>query len=117
MRIALTILLLLASLCLVQAQETGRSFTFDFGPDAPKQALPSWMPGQPVASPAAHATISFPINPPPGDSDLAVTVYFTETAGGFLRVYWAGVGDNGMLSDNLFEGIGIPNQRTLLIKR
>lgn len=105
------------SFCLLQAEDTERSFTYDFGTTGPKQTLPSWMGGQPVASPAAHATISFPIAPPRGDSDLAVTVYFTETQGGFLRVYWAGEQSSEMLSDNLYEGIGMANQRTLLIKR
>ena len=117
MRIALTLLLFVTSFCLLQADDAERSFTFDFGTTGPRQTLPSWMTGQPVASPAAHATISFPIAPPPGDSDLAVTLYFTETNGGFLRVYWAGAQNSEMLSDNLYEGIGMPNQRTLLIKR
>jgi hypothetical protein len=75
------------------------------------------MAAAPTAEPATHATINFQIVPPAGNSDLAVTFYFTETPGGFLRVYWTGVQGGEMLSDNLFEGIGMPNQRTLLIKR
>lgn len=117
MKTGLTLLLIAIAFSLAAADDAERSFTYDFGTTGPRQTLPSWMTGQPVASPAAHATISFSIAPPTGDSDLAVTVYFTETPGGFLRVYWAGKQSSAMLSDNLYEGIGMPNQRTLLIKR
>lgn len=117
MKVPLAVLFTVMSLCLVRAEDAGQGFTFDFAPGAPAQALPAWMTGEPVAAPAAHATISFPITPPAGDSDLAVTFYFTETAGGFLRVYWAGTKESAMLSGNLYEGIAMANQRTLLIKR
>ncbi len=120
MKIALTVLFCLAFLGpmgVLRAGDAEQGFTYEFGADAPKQTLPSWMTGQPVASPGAHSTISFPITPPAGDSELAVTFYFTESTGGFLRVYWASPKNSGMLSDNLYEGIAMPNQRTLLIKR
>lgn len=61
--------------------------------------------------------MGFSITPPADQSDLAATFYFSEAMGGFLRVYWAGTKTNDMLSDNLFEGIAMPNQRTVLIKR
>jgi hypothetical protein len=103
--------------CAIRAADSDRAFTLDLTPGADQQSLPPWMTGEPVAAPATHATISFPIRPPQDDSDLAVTFYFTETPGGFLRVYWAGTTDSEMLTDNLYEGISMPNQRTLLIKR
>lgn len=104
-------------LCISGAEGSDRGFTFDLGQPGQTQVLPSWMAGQPSASPAMHASIDFPIVPPADNSDLAVTFYFNETAGGFLRVYWAGAQAGEMLCENLFEGIGMPNQRTLLIKR
>lgn len=118
MKIALALILTVAAFGLrLQADDTERSFTLDLASSGQAQALPSWMTGQPMASPSDHATVSFPIAPPQDDSNLAVTFYFQETAGGFLRVYWAGAQTNEMLSENLFEGIEMPNQRTLLIKR
>ena len=117
MKIPLLLLLCLPALCLLRAGDTDRSFTLDLAPGAQQQPLPSWMTAEPAASPSAHAAISFSIAPPADDSDLAVTFYFTETEGGFLRVWWAGAKNSEMLSDNLFEGIAMPNQRTLLIKR
>ena len=117
MRIVLTILFSMLAFCLIRAEDIERGFTLDLEHTGQQQTLPSWMAGPPSASPAAHATISFSIIPPEGNSDLAVTFYVTETTGGFLRVYWAGAQASEMLSDNLFEGIAMPNQRTLLIKR
>ena len=117
MRIVSTLFIFLLVFRTVMADDAEKSFTQDLGPGAAKQALPAWMTGQPEASGASHATVSFPITPPPGDSDLAVTFYFAETPGGFLRAYWVGARSSAMLSDNLFEGIGMQNQRTVLIKR
>ncbi|MGB8354690.1 MAG: hypothetical protein WCD79_12425 [Chthoniobacteraceae bacterium] len=100
-----------------KGDDSDRDFTFNFDQSGQAQILPVWMTGQPSASPSSHASISFPITPPSDDSDLAVTLYFTEVPGGFLRVYWVGLQKSETLSDNLYEGIGMPNQRTLLIKR
>ena len=47
-----------------------------------------------------------------------LTVVFQEEPGGFLSVYWQNaLGKRELLAPNLFENIGLPNQRTLLIKR
>ncbi|MGB8354958.1 MAG: hypothetical protein WCD79_13770 [Chthoniobacteraceae bacterium] len=115
---------LLIAVCLFLAlssigatEDAERSFTFNLEQSTAQQALPPWMTGQPTALPSAHATVGFPITPPSDQSDLAVTFYFTESMGGFLRVFWAGARTSEMLSDNLFEGIAMPNQRTVLIKR
>jgi len=117
-KMTLILFFLLSVLCSVAtAEDTRRSFTFNTEHPAGLQTLPQWMTGQPEVSPSVHATISFPITPPADQSDLAVTVYFTESIGAFLRAYWAGSQTNEMLSDDLFEGIAMPNQRTILIKR
>jgi hypothetical protein len=56
--------------------------------------------------------------PGPDDDDLALTVVFQEEIGGFLSVYWENsFGKRQLLAPNLFENIGLPNQRTLLINR
>lgn len=79
--------------------------------------LPQWMGGLPFATPAKHATVSFPIQPPEADEDLLVTIFFSEQPGGFLRVFWVDGRNQQMLCENLNEGIGMNNRRTLVIKR
>ncbi|HEX8371352.1 MAG TPA: hypothetical protein VF585_01110 [Chthoniobacterales bacterium] len=79
--------------------------------------LPTWMEGPPMATPAKHATVSFPIKPPAAEDDLLVTVFFNEQPGGFLRVYWDDGFNKEMLTENLAEGTGMANRRTLVIKR
>lgn len=46
---------------------------------------------------------------------LAVTLFFREIEGGFLRVLFGNWPAEILLSANLYEGINMPNQRTLLI--
>jgi hypothetical protein len=76
------------------------------------------MPERPLASPSEHAQLSLPIAPIAEDDDLALTVVFNDSVGGFLSVFWEGAdGQREMLAANLFENIGLPNQRTLLINR
>jgi hypothetical protein len=116
MKTALTLLLML-SFCFAKAEDVERSYTLDLAMIGKTQTQPSWLTSTPFASPSAHATISFSIAPPQDDTDLAVTFFFNETPGGFLRVFWVGAASGEMLSDNLFEGIAMPNRRTLLIKR
>jgi hypothetical protein len=116
MKTALMLLLLL-SFRFAKAEDTEHSYTLDLSLIGKTQTLPSWLTSTPFASPSAHASISFSIDPPKDDTDLAVTFFFNETPGGFLRVYWAGAASGEMLSDNLFEGIAMPNRRTLVIKR
>lgn len=100
-----------------RAADGGAAYTLDLGFGDQGGALPSWLTSRPVELPAEHAVIGFAITPPADNTDLAVTFYFTETPGGFLRVYWKGAKDSEMLAENLYEGIGMANQRTLLIKR
>jgi hypothetical protein len=61
------------------------------------------------------ADASYDIPAAPGKSGLLVSLVFEEPEGGFLRVYWRSGEDSQTISDNLYEGIGLPNQRSLLI--
>jgi hypothetical protein len=93
------------------------SFTLDLTTTG-RPAFPTWMPERPLAAPKPEAELSFPVVPGADDDDLAFTVVFQEEVGGFLSVYWENSsGRRELLAPNLFENIGLPNQRTLLIKR
>ena len=93
------------------------SFTLDLTTTG-RPAFPTWMPERPLAAPKRQAELSFPVVPDGDDNDLALTVVFQEEVGGFLSVYWENsFGKRELLAPNLFENIGLPNQRTLLIKR
>src|SRR5260370_18488444 len=93
------------------------SFTFDLRATG-RLEFPSWIPDRPLAFPKAQSELSFPVVPGSDDDDLALTVVFQEEPGGFLSVYWqSALGKRELLAPNLFENIGLPNQRTLLINR
>jgi len=71
-----------------------------------------------LAFPKSQSELSFPVVPGRDDDDLALTVVFQEEMGGFLSVYWENaLGQRQLLAPNLFENIGLLNQRTLLINR
>ena len=91
------------------------SFTMDL-PFPASTATPAWL-GQPVTPATSFATLDLPIQPADSTSFLLVTVYFQEQPAGFLRVIWQGTGgDNAQtLSENFYEGIGMSNQRSLLV--
>ena len=111
LRIAAGILLSAVDCCLAD------SFTFDLKATG-RLEFPAWIPDRPLASPKAHSELSFPVVPGPDDNDLALTVVFQEEMGGFLSVYWENaLGQRQLLAPNLFENIGLLNQRTLLINR
>ncbi|HEV3210143.1 MAG TPA: hypothetical protein VGY91_07745 [Chthoniobacterales bacterium] len=98
-------------------ESRGDSFTLDLTTTSRPQ-FPIWMPERPLAAPKHQAELSFAVVPGPDDDDLALTVVFQEEVGGFLSVYWEdSSGNRALLAPNLFENIGLPNQRTLLIKR
>jgi hypothetical protein len=93
------------------------SFTFDLKATG-RLEFPAWIPDRPLASPKSQAELSFPVVPGADDDDLALTVVFQEEVGGFLSVYWENsLGKRQLLAPNLFENIGLANQRTLLINR
>jgi hypothetical protein len=95
-------------------------------PFQPSDTLPEWLqvraPEAPVDNDVpSFASSEFLIKAPAGTGDLAVTLYFTEVDGGSLRVFWQGTGQGSSqavtLSDNLYEDVAMPNQRTLLIPK
>ncbi|MEY2614778.1 MAG: hypothetical protein QOH78_551 [Verrucomicrobiota bacterium] len=93
------------------------SFTFDLKATG-RLEFPAWIPDRQLAHPESQAELSFPVVPGADDDDLAVTVVFQEEIGGFLSVYWeSSFGKRQLLAPNLFENIGLLNQRTLLINR
>jgi hypothetical protein len=129
-RLIFPALLLLAAFApALRAQDGPLSFTLDlpFGAD---EATPSWL-GHPVTPPATFATLDLPVMPPQAGSSLLVTVFFQEKNGGFLRISWQGGSastdstdalpgpgeqpQSALLCENFYEGIGMSNQRSLLI--
>ncbi|MEX1110167.1 MAG: hypothetical protein WEB31_00045 [Chthoniobacterales bacterium] len=98
-----------------RGQDDQMVFTADLPFDA-AQALPAWMHGPPVVAPGNGSRLAFRLSPPV-DRDLLVHLVFDETAGGGLRVEWQrdGQSTTEVLAENLGEGIGAPNQRSLLI--
>lgn len=90
-------------------------FTADIPFDA-AQPLPAWMHGPPVSAPGNGARIAFRLSPP-ADRDLLVHLVFDEAAGSGLRVEWQrdGQGAPEIIAENLGEGLGVPNQRALLV--
>lgn len=109
-----------AGICTFSAAATftyADSFTFDLNATG-RLEFPAWMPERPLAYPKSQAELSFPVVPGVDDNDLALTVVFQEETGGFLSVYWENsFGKRQLLAPNLFENIGLANQRTLLINR
>ncbi len=82
------------------------------------RALPAWI-GEPHVVPTSYfSTLDLPLLPPDPTASLLVTVYFQEKPGGFLRVLWQGTqGTQGaqVLADSFYEGVAMPNQRSLLV--
>jgi hypothetical protein len=78
------------------------------------QATPAWL-GHPVSPANVFATLDLPILTPDTSASLLVTAYFQEKDSGFLRVVWNGTQGAEVLSQNLYENIGMSNQRSILI--
>jgi hypothetical protein len=79
-------------------------------------ATPAWL-GHPVEPDTdTLSTLELPITPPSATAALLVTVYFTETDNGFLRVNWIpNAGVPMALASNFYEGVSMANSRSLLI--
>jgi hypothetical protein len=114
----------------LNAQETVDAYMLDF-PLGANVATPAWL-GQPQTPSGQFASLILPISPPTAGASLLVTVFFQEKAGGFLRISWQGsdtspsesggtlpgpgeAGQSAVLSANLYEGIAMSNQRSLLV--
>jgi hypothetical protein len=109
----------LAAACLAgtgawaQTSDLPTSYTLDLPPPV-NTTIPVWL-GQPIVPNTVFATLDVPVQPPDSTSSLLVTVFFHEKDGGFLRIFWQGLQGAQLLSDNFYEGIGMSNQRSLLI--
>ncbi len=102
-------------LCTAARAEDDAVFTADLPFDAARP-LPAWMHGPPVSAPGSGARVAFRLSPPAG-RDLLVHLVFDETENGGLRVEWLRDGQSTpeALAENLGEGLGVPNQRPLLV--
>lgn len=109
---ALALAILLAPLARSAADDV---FTVDLPFDA-SLPVPQWMHGPPVSAHGIGARVAFRLSPPPG-RDLLVHFVFDEADGSGLRVEWLRDGQSTpeVLAENLGEGLGVPNQRPLLI--
>lgn len=79
--------------------------------------LPPWIGVSDPETEDGTARIAFQIAAPKDVGDLAFTIHFHETNGAALRVVWRGTDGPLTLSENLCEGIGLPNHRVLLVPR
>jgi hypothetical protein len=121
--------LLLLAPSWLRALDGPTEFTMDL-PFGDNQATPAWL-GHPATPSGTFATLDLPITPPDATSSLLLTIFYQEETGGFLRISWqdsaiaptpAGqlpgpgeVGASSVLCDNFYEGIGMNNQRSLLV--
>ena len=113
----------------LRAQEAPLGFTLDL-PFGVNQATPAWL-GHPSTPAGTFASLDLPLTPPDATASLLVTIFYQEQNGGFLRIGWQaasalptapgelpGPGEaasSSVLCDNFYEGIGMSNQRSLLI--
>ena len=82
------------------------------------KAAPMWIENTTSQQPKTYlATETFSFTPTAETQglDLAITVYFDESYGHFLRVFWQSDMSSVSLTNNLYEDIGMINQRILLI--
>src|SRR5258708_15884852 len=89
------------------------SYAFDL-PFPDNQATPIWL-GHPETPASTFAVLNLPITPPDPQASLVVTLYFQEKQGGFLRASWITSQTAQVLSENLYEGIAMQNQRSFLV--
>ena len=113
LRVALTCLIFAGLGGYVRASDLPPGFTIDL-PFAASAATPSWL-GHPESPAGTFATLDLPITPPNPNASLLVTVFFQEKSGGFLRIGWQNTTQAQVLSDNFYDGIGMSNQRSLLV--
>jgi len=104
-----------SALALLRADELPGPLTLDV-PVPANLATPAWL-GHPETPPnETLPTLDLPITPPDANAALLITIYFTETDDGFLRINWnPDAGTPVALADNFYEGVGMANSRSLLI--
>ncbi|MEM9399235.1 MAG: hypothetical protein AAF984_03430 [Verrucomicrobiota bacterium] len=93
------------------------SYTWYASSDIP-QASPLWL--ENITSKTSTTLLAkevFSIVPEnsTGEQDLAVTLFFDEAYGSLLRLFWRMNQSAITLSENLYEGVGMKNRRTLVL--
>ncbi|MDZ4743707.1 MAG: hypothetical protein SGI98_09865 [Verrucomicrobiota bacterium] len=63
----------------------------------------------------ATAILSFDLKPLTGNAGVAVTLVFREPESGYMKIFWTGESNNETLSDDFYDGIALPNQKTIVI--
>jgi len=115
----LLIILALTAVITQGLPATGFSQSWTQDLEAPSlMPQPEWV--KPLVSevePVSLGRVAYEILPVPHTSGLLVTFVFDEVEEGFLRVFWKSGESTKTLSGNLYEGITLPNQRSLLISQ
>jgi hypothetical protein len=93
--------------------ETSRSYTWDIANEP--ENFPDWLRELPVPKGVSGGRRDFQIIPPKAGGNLAITLFFDEPEQGHLRVSWRNPDYGQVLSENLFEGTGLSNQRTVVL--
>lgn len=114
-RVCIALMIAVLAAQAVRGEDNDAVFTADLPFDA-GQHIPAWMHGPPVSAPGNAARIAFRLSPPPG-RDLLVHFVFDENDGAGMRVEWLRDGSSTpeVITQNLGDGLGVPNQRPLLI--
>lgn len=98
----------------LRADELPGPLTLDI-PVPVNMATPAWL-GHPEMPNDTLQTLRLPIAPPSPDAALLITVYFTESNNGFLRINWKpAVGQAVSLAGNFYEGVDMATSRSLLV--
>jgi hypothetical protein len=109
--------MLLAVAILLMGQDwlRGEAFVVDYGRG--EQKLPEWLRLKSEVAPAGGLAMAmFEVAPGGAGGDVLVSLLFTETEGGFLRVFWESPTAALTVAENLQEGIDMPNRRRLLLR-
>ena len=98
----------------LHASELSNTYTLTL-PVQANLATPAWL-GHPETPAGTFASLDLPLTAPESGDSLLVTIFFQEKEGGFLRLSWKdAAGEEQVLSSNFYEGVGMDNQRTLLV--
>lgn len=81
-------------------------------------SLPGWISILPIPETDAANFAQFQINSPSANNtqSLVITVFYRDRSNAYLKVNWeTDANQSFLLIDNIYEGTGVPNQRTLLV--
>jgi hypothetical protein len=91
---------------------------FVYEPDkTAAEDVPDWLREIPVPDGLSGARRDFQIIPPRAGVDLAITLSFNEPEGADnLLAYFRGARQGRTVAANLYQGTGLPNQRTIVLR-